>query len=332
MKTALIVGINGMDARTLAKILLKKSYKVIGTFRRNTFSVTELHSFFDNSSHISFKYCDINDFNSVKSLYDHQDKIDETYLLAAQSHVGFSFNSSSQSVLTNGMSAYNFLESIKLYSPSTKLYFAATSELFGGAGSGIYDESSPFDCRSPYAIGKELGTRFVKYYRQLGLFCCYGILFNHSNTLRSPDFFIRRVTQAAARIATGKQKELILGNLDFWRDEHWADLGCKMMWKMLQRETPGDFVIANGETHHGTEYLDEAFGCFNLSWKDYVKQDKSRFRQNEVVRLIGDSSLAQKELGWKPNHISFKKHIQMMCQNDYNLEVTKEGIFPDVFT
>jgi len=320
-KKAIIFGINGMDAKTVAHLLLDKKYQVVGTYRRNTLSIKhDIHSLYDFNQDISFEYCDINDFNSIKVLLNKHKDVTEIYLLAAQSHVGFSFESPSVSS-ANGYSVYNVLENVKNICPKSKLYFAATSELFGGNNpQESYNENSPFDPRSPYSIYKEVGTRWIKFYRHMGIFACYGLLFNHSNIYRSEDFFIRRVTKSAARIATGKQKELVLGNLDFYRDEHWSDFGCEMMWKMLQNEEPKDYVIATGKTWHGLEYLQRSFDYFNLKWEDYVKIDKSRFRPNEVVKLIGDSRLAQLELGWNPNRMSFAEHIKEMCFYDFEIE------------
>lgn len=326
-KKAIILGINGMDAKTLAFFLLNKNYTVIGTFRRNTINIKdEVHALYAFNKNLSFEYCDINDYQTVKDLLVKHPDVSEIYLLAAQSHVGFSFNSADTTATTNGMSVFNVLDNVKNICPAARIYFAATSELFGGANPGPYNERSEYDCRSPYSIGKEMGTRWVKYYRQMGLFACYGVLFNHSNQFRGKDFFIRRVTNSAAQIAHGKMKQLTLGNLNFYRDEHWSDFGCEMMWKMLQRESPKDYVICTGECHHGEEFLDLAFGHFNLRWQDYVVIDKSRFRPNEVVKLVGDSSLAQRDLGWKPNRMPFKDHITMMCDWDNALEF---GITPN---
>jgi len=327
-KKAIILGINGMDAKTLASILLKKNYDVIGTYRRNTINLESEVSRYIVGDNISYSYCDINDFNSVKFLIKNNPDVDEIYCLAAQSHVGLSFESPNISGM-NGMSVYNVLENVKSINDKIKVYFAATSELFGGnepPPSG-YNENSEFDCRSPYSIGKEMGTRWVKYYRQLGLFCCYGLLFNHSNEFRGLDFFIRRVTNSAARISIGKDKKLKLGNLDFYRDEHFSDFGCEMMYKMLQNKNPKDYVIATGETHSGEEYLFYAFDHFNLKWQDYVEIDKSRFRPNEVKKLVGDSKLAQLELGWRPNRMKFSNHISIMCDWDFQVE---SGLNPTI--
>lgn len=330
-KKSLVIGINGMDGRTITKILLDNGNTVVGTFRRNTLDLKEIHEFYNHSDKLTFEYCDINDFESVESLLSKHNDANEVYLLAAQSHVGYSFHCPSESVRTNGMSVFNFLENIKNINKTIRLYFAATSELFGGKHSEPQNEQSEFFCRSPYAIGKELGTRWIKYYRDLGLFCCYGILFNHSNCFRGKDFFIRRVTNSAAKIAIGKQKQLQLGNLEFYRDEHWSDLGCEMMIRMLNNSKPKDYVIGNDICHHGEKYLYFAFNYFNLDWKKYVIIDKSRFRPNEVHKLVSDSRKAQKEIGWRPNRISFQNHIGMMCEFDYRLESGKNPSHPNVF-
>jgi GDPmannose 4,6-dehydratase len=331
-RKALVFGINSMDGRSLTYQLLAKGYTVIGTFRRNTLNLKDdIAPLFGNDPKLTFEYCDVSDGGSVKQLIERHADAAEAYLLAAQSHVGFSFASEEVSILTNGQSALHLLKAVHELAPAMKVYFAATSELFGGAGPGPYDETSPYDCKSPYAIGKELGTRWVKYYRDRGVFACYGVLFNHSNTFRSPDFLIRRVTQGAARVALGKQDKLTLGFVGFSRDEHWSDFGCEMMWRMLQRDTPQDYVIANGVTHTGEEFLDAAFGHFNLRWQDHVVIDAARFRPNEVVRLIGDSSRAQAELGWRPCRMPFKDHISLMCQWDAALERGEKPARPDVF-
>ncbi len=332
-KKAIVFGINSQDGRTLTHILLAKGYQVVGTFRRNTLNLKDdIVPLFGADAKLTFAYCDVSDGGSVKQLIEQHTDAAEAYLLAAQSHVGFSFASEEVSVLTNGQSVLHVLKNVHALAPKMRVYFAATSELMGGDNpETAYNEDSPYDCRSPYSIGKELGTRWVKYYRQLGVFACYGILFNHSNQYRSPDFLIRRVTQAAARIALGKQQTLTLGFLGFSRDEHWADFGCEMMWKMLQQDTPKDYVIANGVTHSGEEFLSLTFGHFNLRWQDHVVVDAGRFRPNEVVKLIGDSSRAQRDLGWRPERMPFKDHIDLMCNWDYVLESGAKPVRPDAF-
>lgn len=330
MKKVIVTGLTGMDCRTLVYQLLRRGDKVVGTIRSNTDQEDVIRSWYQfepNSENLTIEYCDVNDYSSVAALLTKHNDASEFYHLAAQSHVGKSFNSPYETCITNGMSVFNALDFIHKTGMRTKFYFAATSELFGGKEpkDGGYDESDEYDCRSPYSIGKELGTRWVKYYRQMGVFACYGVLFNHSNIYRNQAFMIQKTCMAAAKIANGQQSELVLGNLNFYRDEHWSDFGVEAMTKMLARQEPKDYVIATGTTHHGEEFLDEAFGYFNLNWRDYVKFDKDLLRPNEVVKLIGNSSLAQKELEWNPERITFKQHIGEMCEYN-NFSINNSGI------
>jgi len=342
---ALITGANGMDAKTLTHLLLSKDYKVILTYRRNTyFDEDKIRAIFSNDlnkypkSELHLQVCDIacqdSVRNCIKSVLKEHSRIDELYLLAANSHVGESFKNKELSIQTNGMSVYYFLEALKQFSPKTRTYFAATSELVGGVEHGAYSENEPWNPRSPYAIGKALGARWINFYRDSldsGLFCCYGILFNHSNTYRSKDFVIRKITNTAAKIALGKETELKLGHLHWARDEHWSDFGCEAMWKMLQLEKPENFVVGNGITHWGEEYVEAAFGHFNLNWKDYVKFDDGLKRPNEVVKLVADSNKAQDKIDWKPCRIPFDLHIKLMCDYDYALESGNPTVRPDIF-
>lgn len=335
-KVALVVGVTGMDGESAAHFLLSKGYTVIGTYRKNTqLNIDELLTPY--AGRLEIDYCEITDYGSVRSLIERilvkHGRLDEIYLLAAQSHVGFSFIEKGQTCLTNGMSVYHFLENLLTLSPKTRLYFAATSELLGGDPSRCpFTEESPYETRSPYSIGKELGTRWVKYYQQThGMFACYGILFNHSNCQRGKSFFIRKLTSAVARIALGKEKTIAFGTLDFARDEHWSDFGVEMMWKMMQQEKPDTYLICRGQASHAEEFLDAAFGHFNLNWRDHVKSDPSLFRPNEVVKLVGDPSKAVRDLGWRPNRMSFKEHMRLMCEYDYALESGLKPVRPDVF-
>lgn len=343
---ALITGANGMDAKTLTHLLLSKEYKVILTYRRNSyFDVDNIKRFFkqdliDNpNSRLDCEVCDVSCQNSVieciKSTIEKHSRIDELYHLAAMSHVGNSFKQKELSIIVTGQSHYYFLEALKNFSPKTKYYGAMTSELVGGMENGAFNEDCVWNPKSPYAIAKALGARWINFYRDSldsKLFACYGILFNHSNYYRSLDFAIRKITNTAAKISLNKQKELKLAHLNWARDEHWSDFGCEAMWKMLQLNSPENFVIGNGEAHWGEEYVENAFGYFNLNWKDYVKFDKSLNRPNEVIRLVANSEKAQKLINWIPNRISFKKHIELLCKYDYELEngnpnPVKENVF-----
>ncbi len=320
-----------MDAKCLTHILLAKGYKVITTYRRNSwFDEQKIKNIFNNNPNLCLQVCDISCQNSVneciKSILKEHSRIDELYLLAANSHVGQSFFNKELSIQTNGQSVYYFLECLRNNSPKTRTYFAGTSELYGGTLTDKLNETSPFHPRSPYSLGKHLGYNWMQFYKETySMFCSVGILFNHSCTERSLDFFIRKVTNTAAKISLGKETILKLGNINHFRDEHWSDFGCEMMWQMLNIDKPDNFVIGTGEAHSGEEYLNLAFNHFNLNWQDYVQLDSSLIRPNEVVKLIADSSKAQVELGWTPNRISFKQHIELICKFDYELE---QGLKP----
>lgn len=336
-KVALVVGVTGMDGESAAHFLLSKGYTVIGTYRKNTqLNLDEV--LLPYYGRLETDYCEITDISSVRGVVERvlekHGRLDEVYLLAAQSHVGNSFNEAAATVICDGMSVFNFLDTLRHLSIKTRFYFAGTSELLGGDPSKCpFDESSPYECRSPYAIGKELGTRWVKYFSQTyGMFACYGVLFNHSNCSRARTFVSRKITSGAAKIATGKEKTLTLGTLSFARDEHWSDFGVEMMWKMMQRETPDTYLICRGQASHAEEFLDAAFGHFNLNWRDHVKSDPSLFRPNEVVKLVGDPSKAVRDLGWRPNRMSFKDHMRLMCNYDYALESGQKPVRPDVFS
>jgi GDPmannose 4,6-dehydratase len=289
-------------------------------------------------SELYFEVCDLSCSNSIneciKQVLKTHSRIDELYLLAAHSHVMESFKHKELCVLVNGQSVYFFLESLKNLSPKTRTYFAGTSELIGGIANGSFDENTPWNPKSPYSIAKALGARWINLYRDAtdtNMFCCTGILVNHSNTYRTKDFVIRKITNTAAKIALGKEKILKLGHLDWARDESWADFSCEAMWLILQQERPENFVIGNGVTHWGEEYVDLAFKYFNLDWKKYVQFDKALLRPNEVVRLIANPVKAVQKLGWIPERMPFKTHIELMAKYDYELESGLTPIRPDVF-
>lgn len=329
-----------MDARSTAHILLEKGNKVVFTYRRNTsFDIDSHKKLFEKElssgkGEIDYVQCDITDKWSIKTALEdvtiRYGKIDQCYLLAAQSNVGYSFEAPELTLMATGVSIFYFLDWIYNNSKDTRIFVAMTSELFGGRHKEPCNEDSVFECRSPYSIAKEMGRRWVNYYRQMGLFCCYAISFNHSNQYRGLDFFIRRITNAAAKIALGKLNKISLGNLDFYRDETWADFMCEKYIQMLSLDTPEDFVFATGRTNHGEEFLEHAFGYFNLDWKNCVTIDPNRFRPNEVNKLIGDPSKAKKILNWNPDRINFRQHMEMMCKWDYELESGMTPIRPDV--
>jgi GDP-mannose 4,6-dehydratase len=238
-------------------------------------------------------------------------------IVVHNSHVGDSFKCENLSINTNGMSVFYALESLRKHSIKTRFYFANTSECFGGDPQNCpFRESSPQELRSPYSLGKNLGANITKYFRQTyGMYACFGWLFNHSNIYRHSSFYFAKVILAATKINNGTQEKLKLGNLNFWRDEHLSDFGCEIMWKMLNNpKGPVDYVIGNGHANHGEEYLDYAFGYFNLDWKKYVEFDKELLRPNEVVKLVSDPTKAVMDLGWCQNRITLKQHVELVAK------------------
>jgi GDPmannose 4,6-dehydratase len=343
-KTAIISG-TGMDSKTLTHILLSKNYRVIITHRRNSIlDLTKIKSYFQEElfkypeSSLEFYLMDITELKSVEEtileVLKKYNKIDEFYHLAGFTHVGDSFAHPLLSVNTNGCSAFFILETLRKYSSKTRFYFANTSECFGGDPNNCpFRENSPQELRSPYAWGKNLGANITKYYRQTyDMYACFGWLFNHSNIYRHNSFYFMKVIRGAARISLGKQNELALGFLDFYRDEHLSDFGCEIMWKMLNNpKGPIDYVIGNGRANHGEEYLDAAFSYFNLNWKDYVKLDKTLLRPNEVIKLVSDPTKAVMDLGWEQNRVSLKEHVDLVSKYIYSEESGQKPVRENVF-
>jgi GDPmannose 4,6-dehydratase len=341
-KVALLTG-KGMDVRCLTEFLLSKNYHVIIAARRSTnFEFSQFTCHFDHYlklyplSKLSTIYIDLSDGfsieNGVKTLLE-SGKIDEIYHLGAASHVGFSYDNPLLNINTNGMSAFYFLETIRKYTPKTRFYFASTTEMYAGSISDEkYTETSKFYPKTAYGISKCLGFYWTQYFRETyGLFALSGILANHSCQYRHPSFFIKKITQGAAKIALGKEKEIKIGHLGWARDEMWADHAMEAAWKLLQLDDPQDMVIGNGDTKWGEEYVQLAFDYFNLKWKDHIKYDSQFLRKNEVVKLEVNPALAVKKIEWKCNRLAFKDHIALMCDWDYKVESGEKPIRPNIF-
>ena len=244
---------------------------------------------------------------------------DEVYHLAAQSFVGASFEQPVGAGEITGLGVTRVLEAIRMVNPRVKFYQASTSELYGRGNSGIQTEETPFQPSSPYAAAKLYGYWLTKIYREAyGFFACNGILFNHESPRRGETFVTRKITRAATRIKLGLQDTLYLGNLDAERDWGYAGNFVEAMWLMLQQDEPEDYVIATGETHSVHEFLDEAFTCLDLDWRDYVKTDPRYLRPSEVDVLLGDASKAREKLGWQPK-VRFKELVRMMVEADLAL-------------
>ena len=334
MSIALITGITGQDGYYLSKFLLEKGYSVHGTVRRsstfNTSRIESLISEYGSQGKLKLHYSDLLDSTSLNTLVS-TIKPDEIYNLAAQSHVAVSFENPVFTTQTGTLGSIALLESIRTSEKNIKFYQASSSEMYGGDNEVSLNEESLFDPKSPYAASKVFAHNITKIYRDsYDLFCVNGILFNHESPYRGETFVTRKISRAVGRISVGIQNKLTLGNLDASRDWGFAGDYVRGMWMMLQHDKPDDWVLATGKTYTVKQYLVEAFKVVGLNWEDYVESSVKYFRPNEVNYLLGDSSKAQKELGWKPE-TSFNGLVKMMVESDIELAkreavLIKEGL------
>ncbi len=313
---ALITGITGQDGSYLAELLLEKGYEVHGMVRRaSTETFQRLQGCRDA---LVLHTGDLLDQRSLGDVL-RECEPHEIYNLAAMSFVAASWN---QPVLTaefSGVGVTRVLEAMREAAPEARFYQASSSEMFGQVLEVPQTETTPFYPRSPYGVAKAYGHFITVNYREsYGLFACSGILFNHESPRRGLEFVTRKVTHAAAAIKLGLQGELLLGNLDAERDWGYAKDYVEAMWLMLREETPGDYVVATGETHSVRELVDVAFAHVGLDPGDYVRTDPRFLRPAEVEHLIGDASRAHEQLGWRPR-TSFEELVRLMVDADLEL-------------
>ena len=322
-KRALITGITGQDGSYLAELMLQKGYEVHGLIRRtSTFTTSRIehlyHDLHEAGAPLFLHYGDLVDSGSLVTLFR---KINpqEVYNLGAQSHVAVSFHNPIFTADADGLGVLRCLEAIRHMDSPPRFYQASSSEMYGKVVETPQSEKTPFYPRSPYACAKVYGFwQTVNYRESYNLFACNGILFNHESPRRGETFVTRKITRAATRIKLGLQKKLYLGNMEAKRDWGFAGDYVEAMWLMLQQEKPDDYVVATGETHSVREFVDEVFGYLNLDPTDFVEQDKRYFRPAEVDLLLGDSTKARKQLGWKPK-VGFKQLARMMADGDLEL-------------
>ena len=312
-KTALITGITGQDGSYLAEFLLGRGYRVCGMVRRSS---TENFQRIDHiRNRIELHQGDLLDQTSMARVLE-QAQPDEVYNLAAQSFVPTSWH---QPVLTAEFTAVGvtrLLEAIRQICPKARFYQASSSEMYGKVQETPQSETTPFYPRSPYGVAKVYGHYITVNYREsYAMYCSSGILFNHEGPRRGREFVSRKITDAAARIKLGLQKELRLGNLEARRDWGYAVDYVKAMWLMLQHEKAEDFVVATGETHSVRELVEIAFDHAGLDWRKHVVQDPQLTRPAEVDLLIGNAAKAQRLLGWKPT-VGFAELIRLMVDAD----------------
>ena len=322
MKKAIITGINGQDGSYLAEFLIDKGYEVIGTLKRN--SVAENQTFrLDNIfSKIKLVYADITDLSSLVKLIKEIEP-DEIYNLAAQSHVGISFDQPIYTANVTGVGTLNLLESIRLINPKIKFYQASSSEMFGNTidSDGFQRETTQMNPVSPYGCAKVFSYNICRNYRNsYNMKIWNGILFNHESPRRGTNFVTNKVVQAAVKIKLNLQEKLILGNLNSYRDWGHAKDYVKAMWMMLQSDNPDDYVCSTGITHSVEELCDCVFLKLNMNYKDYVITDQKYTRPEELKVLKGDSSKIKNLLGWSPSY-TFESMLDEMIDywlNFYN--------------
>ena len=338
-KIALITGITGQDGAYLAEFLLKKGYEVHGIKRRSSsFNTSRIDNLYQDphSEDVKF-YLHYGDMTDATNLIGLMQKInpDEVYNLAAQSHVQVSFETPEYTANADGLGTLRLLEAIKLLNltKKVKFYQASTSELYGNTSSIPQNEDTPFSPRSPYAAAKLYAYWITVNYRSAyDIFACNGILFNHESPVRGETFVTRKITRAVAAIKLGLQDKLYIGNLEAKRDWGHAKDYVEGMWMMLQQDKADDYVLATGESNTVREFIETAFLQINevIEWKgtgvseigyskntkkELIEVDKRYFRPTEVNYLMGDSSKAQKILGWKAK-IKFEELVKEMVNED----------------
>ena len=322
MRKAFITGITGQDGRHLAEFLLTKGYKVYGMMKGQHNPRAELLR--DEFPEVEVVPGDLTDLTSLVTALEYAQP-DEFYNLGAISFVAMSFNQAELTANVTGLGVLRALEAVRMVGGAQnnpiRFYQASSSEMFGKVRQTPQTEMTPFHPRSPYGVAKVFGHDITVNYREsYGMYACSGILFNHEGPRRGLEFVTRKITNTAARIKLGIDKELVLDNTDAKRDWGFAGDYVKAMWMMLQQDAPDDYVIATGETHSVDEFLTLAFEKAGLGdFRQYVKHDPKFFRPAEVDLLIGDPSKAEKKLGWK-REVGFDQLVDMMVQHDIAYE------------
>ncbi len=324
-KIALITGITGQDGSYLAELLLAKGYQVHGIVRRvslfNTDRIDHLHVGETPNPNFHLHYGDLADAGALRNVLD--DILpDEVYNLGAQSHVRVSFDQPEYTVDVVGVGVIRLLEAIRSHMKHSgkqiRFYQAGSSEMFGSAKPRQH-EGTRFQPRSPYACAKAYAHYQVINHREsYGIFACNGILFNPESPRRGETFVTRKITRAATRIKLGLQDKLFLGNLDAKRDWGFAGDYVEAMWRMLQQDEPGDYVVATGESISIRDFLGLTFGRLDLDWQKHVEIDPRYFRPAEVDHLEGDASKSRELLGWEPK-IDIRALAAMMVDSDLKL-------------
>tara|TARA_Y100000768_G_C23943955_1_gene666587 strand:- start:570 stop:1610 length:1041 start_codon:yes stop_codon:yes gene_type:complete len=346
MKLAIITGINGQDGSYLTELLLKKNYVIWGLIRRSSnINTHRLEHLLNDKKNLILKYFDSTDssifsaiLHNIENTYSNIEVL-EIYNMAAMSHVKVSFELPEYTANVDGLGVLRILEAIKESKLKNliKFYQASTSELYGKVQEVPQSEKTPFYPRSPYGVAKLYGYWITKNYREsYNIFAANGILFNHESSRRGYNFVTRKITLGLSKILSGEEDKLIMGNIDSIRDWGHAKDYVEGMWRILQSDTPNDYVLSSNEKHSVREFIEKAFSLkgINILWKgsglneigydgktgrELIFISEKYYRPSEVDILIGDSTKARKELGWYPK-ISFDELIKEMVENDCNKE------------
>ncbi len=314
-RRALICGISGQDGAYLAQLLLSKGYEVWGTSRDaqvSKFDGLNALSIVDKVKTLSMSP---EDFHSVLQVFS-EVRPHEIYNLAGQSSVGLSFEQPLETMSSIATGTLNQLEAIRFVNKSIRFYSAGSSECFGDTGELAASESSVFRPQSPYAAAKAAATWQVSVYRKsYGLFACTGILFNHESPLRPERFVTKKIISAARRIAAGSDEKLKLGNIEIRRDWGWAPEYVDAMWRMLNRESPEDFVIATGVTQSLQQFVQAVFEEAGLSWRNHVIVDPAFLRPSDPLESVGNPTKAKLQLDWKPAVVGIEVPKKMFREN-----------------
>ena len=341
MKISFITGVNGQDGSYLAELLLNKGYKVWGLIRKTSdFNTARIEHLYNNENFI-LRYGDLTDSNNllhiiteIKNTYPDLEIL-EVYNLAAMSHVKVSFELPEYTANADGVGVLRLLEAIKISGLMNKcrFYQASTSELYGLVQEVPQKETTPFYPRSPYGVAKLYAYWIVKNYREsYNMFACNGILFNHESPRRGPTFVTRKITMGLNKILKGESDKIVLGNLNSKRDWGHAKDYVEGMWRILQNDTPDDFVLSTNEFHSIREFVEKSFKLkgFIIKWKgegineigydentgrELIFVSEKYFRPAEVEELLGDSTKARAILGWKPEY-SFDELVKEMVESD----------------
>jgi len=328
-KKAFITGVTGQDGSYLVDLLISKGYEVHGLIRQSTQFTPDRWGHLKGamlSQKLEVHHGDLMDASGMRAMLETVQP-DEIYNLAAQSHVGISFEQPVNTSEVTALGALNLLDAIKRSKLNCKFYQASSSEMFGKVRSTPQNEETPFYPRSPYGCAKVYAHYITQNYREsYDMFACSGILFNHESERRGENFVTRKITRAVGRIKVGLQDELRMGNTSALRDWGYAPEYVEAMWLMLQQNKPDDYVIGTGTRHSVQEFIDEAFAIAELDKEKYVKIDQKFMRPSEVDTLIGDATKAKEVLGWTPQ-VDFKLLVKRMVEHDIALAEKEKAIF-----